>query len=133
MGARFSTWTYDVEKNKWKKLALQGEQMPPPRWSFGITYDSLNEVVILTGGTGGTSDTWDKSEQYFNDVWVFDPRTDKWKVMKPAGPKPPVRSRECRHCAYSRKHNAMLFMNARTGLWAYRYKQAPVGAKPKPR
>jgi hypothetical protein len=55
---------------------------------------------------------------------VLDPAKDTWTEMKPAGPLPTFRDRECRQCAYDEKDNAVLFATA-AGLWAYRYKQAP--------
>ncbi|MHC4916653.1 MAG: kelch repeat-containing protein [Planctomycetota bacterium] len=118
-----TTWAYDVAGNKWGKLPIKKEDQPCPRWRFGITYDSRNEVVILTGGSNCT---WDKDEAYYRDVWVFDPRTDKWADMKPGGAVPQVRERESRHCGYDERSNAVLFLTSRTGLWAYRYRNAPL-------
>ena len=121
----FATWAYDVEANKWQKLEIKPEEQPCPRWRFGITWDSLNKVVVLVAGC---AETWDNDEKYYSDVWAFDPEKDQWTEMKPAGPAPKNSTRECRHCAYDEKDNAVLFLTASTGLWAYRYKRAPAGA-----
>jgi hypothetical protein len=115
----FSTWAFDVEASSWRKLELKPEEQPSPRWRFGITWDALNKVVLLVAGS---SDTWDDKEEYRNDVWAFDPAADKWTEMKAAGG-PPVHDRECRHCAYDEADNAVLFLTAKAGLWAYRYKK----------
>jgi hypothetical protein len=122
-----TTWAYDAKINKWQKLDIKPEDGPSARQRFGMAYDSLNKVAILIGGSDCT---WDEKEKHFNDVWAFDPAKDSWTEMKPAGTPPAVRDRECRHCAYDEKDNAVLFLTSSTGLWAYRYKQAQPSKEP---
>ena len=120
-----TTWAYDAKANQWRRLDIKPEDGPSARRRFGIAYDSLNKVVILIAGSDCT---WDDKEKYFNDVWAFDPEKDKWTEMKPAGALPKLQGRECRHCAYDEKDNAVLFAAYGAGLWACRYKQAPAEA-----
>lgn len=118
----FVTWTYDTASNTWTKIAdsLDGPS-PSPRRRFGLTYDSLNNVIILIGGS---TDTWEDDETEYNDVWVLDTLNGRWTAMQALkGPEIKVPHRECRHCAYSEKANAVIFMNRSTGVWAYRYKR----------
>ena len=118
---RFVTWTYDPAANQWAKLPVADDApQPAPRWRFGLAYDSKNRVVILTAGS---TDTWDEDEAYFNDVWVLDTKRAAWTKMQPAGPKPDVHHRDCRHCDYDPEHNVVLFMAPYGSLWAYRYKR----------
>src|SRR5208283_4989617 len=54
---RAVTWLYDPGTNQWARANPKTE--PPPRWRYGLAYDSKNKVFIMVGGTGGT---WDKDE-----------------------------------------------------------------------
>jgi len=116
----FQTWTYDPEKNQWSNRKPDRTPEPGYRNRFGLAYDAKNQVVILIGGS---SDTWDSREENLNDVWIYETARNTWTKMTPAGSKPTVRSRECRHCAYDPVHNVVLFHNANGPLWAYRYKK----------
>lgn len=116
----FVTWTYDASTNRWEKLTLEaGGPNPSPRWRFGLTYDARNRVVLLVGGS---TDTWDDTEAYYNDVWVLDTVGGRWSKTKQAGSKPNVSQRECRHCAYAAVDNVVLWLPAGERLWGYRYR-----------
>src|SRR5262249_10446072 len=116
----FQTWAYDPEKNQWINRKPERSPEPSYRARFGLAYDSKSKVVILIAGS---SNTWDSREEYWNDVWISDTAKNTWTKMEPTGPKPTVRARECRHCAYDAVHNVVLFHNANGSLWAYRYKK----------
>jgi N-acetylneuraminic acid mutarotase len=49
-----------------------------------MTYDANAEAVVLFGGKGARS-------LYFNDLWTYTPKTDRWRELKPLGPLPPAR------------------------------------------
>ncbi len=115
----FQTWTYDPGKNLWTNRKPAQTPTPVYRHRFGLTYDTRNQRIILVGGS---SDTWDQFEENFNDVWVYDAVKNTWTKMQPGGRQPPVRTRECRHCAYDPIHNVVLFLNGQGSLWAYRYR-----------
>lgn len=115
-------FTYDPETNKWQKLEIKSDA-PRPCWRkrCGLTYDSSNNVVILVSGS---TDTWDDKERCYNDVWILDTAKAAWTEMKPSGQLPVVGARDCRHCAYDEKDNVVFYMNAASGVWAYKYKTA---------
>ncbi|MEX0700978.1 MAG: hypothetical protein WD069_02675 [Planctomycetales bacterium] len=115
----FATWTYDAAANQWQRLQTEGA--PSSRWRCGLAYDSKNRVVILVGGS---TNTWDRDEEYFNDVWVLDTRKAAWTRMDPVGPLPTGRNawRDNRHCDYDAEHNVVLWQPSGGNLWAYRYK-----------
>lgn len=115
----FQTWSYDPDTNAWTNLKPATAPEPAYRQRFGLTYDSKNQAILLVGGS---SNTWDSREEYFNDVWVYDAAKNTWTKMEPKG-KPGVRGRECRHCAYDPVDNVVLFQPASGSLWAYRWKK----------
>lgn len=115
----FQTWSYDPSKNRWTNRKPARSPVPVYRNRFGLAYDSRNQAILLIGGS---SDTWDEREENFNDVWRYDVAKNTWTQLQPAGPKPLVRVRECRHCAYDPTHNVVLFLTGKGSLWAYRYR-----------
>ena len=56
------TWLFDVEHNTWE--SIDTELAPLPRVNAAMTYDSLNNVVILFGGL-------EKDMTDLQDTWVF--------------------------------------------------------------
>ena len=59
-------WEFIGPQNR--DVALQAGQIPPARTNHSVI--SYNEKLYLFGGTNG--------QQWFNDVWTFDPRANKW-------------------------------------------------------
>lgn len=54
------TWLFNASTNTWTECACSGLR-PLKRTSPGLSYDSVNQLVILFGGTGGggpRNDTW---------------------------------------------------------------------------
>ncbi len=118
----FTTWLYEPALNKWEQSSPPADQpRPSPRWRFGLTYDSKNQIVFLIGGS---TDTWDQTEKYFNDAWVFHTMDRKWEQMKPPAPLPHGGNawRDCRQCAYDEADNVIFWQPCDGRLWAYRYK-----------
>jgi N-acetylneuraminic acid mutarotase len=68
------TWAYDYDSNTWTNL--EPSQMPSPRLSAPMVYDSQSKVMILFGGLcdGGI---------FNNETWVFDYSTNNWTNMEP--------------------------------------------------
>lgn len=56
------TWLYDANINTWQEESPSTS--PSPRSSFGMIYDSLNEVVILFGGS-------DASGNALGETWIY--------------------------------------------------------------
>lgn len=64
------TWLYDYSTNNW--LNQDPESTPPPRSCAALAYDSINQKVILFGGsTEGV-------QRIYNDTWVYDYSLNKW-------------------------------------------------------
>jgi N-acetylneuraminic acid mutarotase len=73
------TWAYDAKTNDWTNVRPVGA--PSPRSGSAMAYDEALGKVILFGGvvtSGGVS----------NDTWAFDPGSEYWAKLKPAGPPP---------------------------------------------
>lgn len=64
------TWTYDVDKDVWTRLAVRG---PSARAWHAMAYDRRTGTVVLFGG--GPS-----REEYTAETWVYDPRADTWSM-----------------------------------------------------
>jgi hypothetical protein len=115
-------WTYDPEANKWDKLAPKPDA-PRPCWRYrqGLTYDSKNKATILVGGS---TNTWEADEKYYNDVWILETAKAAWTRMDPAKPWPTGHNawRDNRSCAYDEPDNVVLWMPNDGQVWAYRYK-----------
>ncbi|MFX1578453.1 MAG: Kelch repeat-containing protein [Promethearchaeota archaeon] len=68
------TWAYDYNTNTWENL--EPINMPPPRLSAAMVYDSESDVCILFGGIpdGGS---------FVGDTWAYDYNTNTWTNMSP--------------------------------------------------
>lgn len=116
------TWSYDPDTNEWTNLRSAAPPAPLYRNLFGLVYDSKNDAILLIGGT---SDTWDKAQVNFNDVWRYDRAQNAWTLVEPAGgvkPSDKIGQGEARHCAYDPVHNVVLYVRNQGTLWAFRYK-----------
>lgn len=86
------TWAYNPATNLWTELHPEGD-VPSARSGHSMVYDSRSGSVILFGGDGifvrgdGAS-TYRK----LNDTWIYDPVTNVWTELAPAGYLPPGRS-----------------------------------------
>ncbi len=76
-------WAYDPESSVWSALDPPGG-MPGPRGFIELALDPESGRVVLFGG--GTE------EDDFNDTWAYDPVTNRWTELEPAGSIPAERS-----------------------------------------
>ncbi len=78
------TWAYDPTANAWTELKPSGT-LPPARSAHSMAYDPGTHRLIMFGGRGdaGTS---------LNDAWAYDPATNAWIELKPAGTLPSPRN-----------------------------------------
>ncbi len=76
------TWAYDAVTNTWTNLSPAGD-VPAARAGHRMAYDPTSATVILFGGWDGTA--------YFNDTWAYDPLTNTWTDLNPAGEAPAAR------------------------------------------
>ncbi|MFX1254392.1 MAG: Kelch repeat-containing protein [Promethearchaeota archaeon] len=67
------TWAYDYTNNSWINLAPTSK--PSPRYNPAMTYDSLNNKLILFGGY--------ESNGYLRDTWTYDYSTNQWTQIFP--------------------------------------------------
>ncbi len=67
---------------RWTKLDPTGE-VPPGRDYHSMVYDSGADRLILFGGWNGS--------MVFNDTWAYDPASNTWSKLNPAGDVPPAR------------------------------------------
>jgi len=84
--------TWEWTSSGWSELHVDG---PDPRWGHKMVYDQRMGVIVLFGGTNGTT--------YFDDTWLWEGHTGSWtKVSSRAYP-----SARCNHGmvydAFSRK------------------------------
>lgn len=66
-GFRGDTWVYDLLANNWTELNPQ--VAPSARAWHGMAYDTINDKVILFGGSGGS---------YLADTWIYDLDLNNW-------------------------------------------------------
>lgn len=76
-------WMYDPAANSWEQKVTS--VVPPVRGSPGFTYDSKADVFVLFGGFS--------EEGFFNDTWIYDPKSNIWKKVEPAVSPPLIRTR----------------------------------------
>jgi N-acetylneuraminic acid mutarotase len=76
------TWAYDVAADSWTDLGPSGS-VPEARDGASLVYNSSDKKVYLFGG-------WNGAREY-NDTWVYDPPTNTWTELKPAGSVPAAR------------------------------------------
>ena len=70
------TWAYDPAANRWTELAPAGS-IPAERSGYALVYDGAAGRMILFGGFNAADD--------FNDTWAYDPATNRWTDLAPAG------------------------------------------------
>jgi hypothetical protein len=83
-GRDSNTWTLDVGKRQWKKVASGphyggGKNWPGAYCCYALAYDRDARQVILYGGMEDERGTW-----------AFDFKDNKWKKLKPKNSPPPL-------------------------------------------
>ena len=69
------TWKYDYSLNNW--IQCQPTISPSGRSSEGLSYDSVNQKVILFGGMG-------ENHIPLSDTWIYSHNIDNWVNFNPA-------------------------------------------------
>jgi N-acetylneuraminic acid mutarotase len=95
------TWSFDPASGEWAKLHPEGE-LPAARADHALVYDEARGKVILFGGYGVRSD------QLAADTWAYDPSTNSWMDLNPAGVVPSARA-GCAMVYDSRRGKVFLF------------------------
>ena len=83
LGIANDTWTYDPVGNKWTNLNPTGA-VPSPRYAHAMVYAPQTGKLIMFGGFDGITVASD-------DTWAYDPSSNTWTNLKPAGTVPQVR------------------------------------------
>lgn len=83
------TLEYDTDTGAWRELTpeLRGD-VPAPRCHHSLVSDIANTNILMFGGFSFAG--------RFNDVWRFDPITERWVQLFPSGVVP---ARRCLHAA----------------------------------
>jgi len=76
------TWVYDVKNDIWTQKTPSNK--PSGRGYFDMTYDSVNNKIVLFGGYEGNS-------KYSDETWLYDLKEDNWTQKNPTK-KPLARS-----------------------------------------
>ncbi len=103
-GVLNDTWAYDPAANTWTDLKPSGA-LPSARFVPAMAYDPKTDRVIVFGGRS--------ADVRFNDTWAYDPTSDTWTELKPAGPLPPERGGH--EMVYDPSFARMIMFGGRTG------------------
>lgn len=76
-GGYRDTWAYDYDSDTWTNL--KPSPSPIARDYSAMVYDQAREQMILFGGT-----TFPE-EDPLGDTWAYDPKTNRWTELAPAG------------------------------------------------
>ena len=70
------SWIYKTKTNNWEKVTTKTK--PPKLANLGLTYDKINDRIILFGGEIDSLYTNNVS----NETWIYDPSNDNWNRSK---------------------------------------------------
>jgi RNA polymerase sigma factor (sigma-70 family) len=98
---------YDPALNAWRKLRPQGESPRTGENAEGITYDSLNDVVLLLGGDG---------------FWVYSPGENRWRRNPSVSAAHPPKAGYFNRLRYDPVNNVTFCFGEK--VWAYRYRRS---------
>ena len=73
------TWEYDWAANTWTEIT--GNPHPSLRQSAAMSYDPVEQVIVLFGGFNDT--------EFLTDTWEFDVTTNTWSEIT-TSPTPPM-------------------------------------------
>lgn len=79
------TWRYDLAKDRWKRIAVKGTS-PAPRFGHNAVWVDGLGVVVFAGQQG---------DDFFNDLWVYDPAKSRWRKLPAKGQVPKRRYGSC--------------------------------------
>lgn len=79
------TWRYDLTSDSWKRIRVKGNG-PAPRFGHNAVWVDGLGVVIFAG---------QRDDDFFNDLWVFDPSRKRWRELPSRGQVPKRRYGSC--------------------------------------
>jgi hypothetical protein len=95
------TWTYFLGGNSWTNMSKSD---PGPRTLAGMTYDTVEQRVVLFGGYGGES-----------TIWTYSPGFNRWWGKTSTNIPSP---RSYFAMAYDRVFNEIVLFGGRTGYYS---------------
>ncbi len=115
------TWAYDPAANIWTDLKPSGA-LPAARAGPAMAYDPGARRLILFGGESGPTNN--DAGGSSNDTWVYNPATNTWALLHPAGALPA--GRRGHDMAYDSSSGQLIMFggldsadNALNDTWAY--------------
>jgi len=75
------TLRFDPKTNRFTRITTP--DAPAPRVRSGFAYDSKRAYFVLYGGVLA------HDSERFSDLWIFDPRTDRWREVEASNPPTP--------------------------------------------
>jgi hypothetical protein len=79
-------WAFDLDAEAWTELAPDG-RVPPARFGHEAVWVDGLGIVIFAGQAGPTT--------FFDDLWVYDPATNRWSALDVTGSRPKARYGTC--------------------------------------
>jgi N-acetylneuraminic acid mutarotase len=118
------TWIYDPHTNAWARAPVSLDRpLPPARASTMMVFDpDTGKLIMFGGGVRIRGDTLVAEEQ-FNDTWAYDPSSNTWTNLSPAGAVP--EARYCHVMAYDPSTKKAILFGGITAAgpvndtWAY--------------
>jgi serine/threonine protein kinase/N-acetylneuraminic acid mutarotase len=86
-------WAYSPGSGNWTQLSAQQAvqsgstcgTVPAPRMNAAMVWDSVDQKILMYGGV-------DASNNYFGDLWSFDPTAKTWMAIQCANNSPGARA-----------------------------------------
>jgi N-acetylneuraminic acid mutarotase len=78
-------WRFDLTTDTWKKLSPKGKT-PAPRFGHSAVWVDGYGVVVFAGQRG---------PDFFDDLWVYDPESKRWRELPAKGSVPKRRYGSC--------------------------------------
>lgn len=104
------TWHYSPSSNAWTRVSDNGAHgMPPAREANSMVYDSVDDKIVMFGGTG-------RGGVLLNDLWFYNTARKKWSNPNPRNAPNGARFPAV---AYDPIRNIVLYYNGPNNLWAY--------------
>ena len=78
-------WRYDLAKDQWKRVSPKGKK-PEARFGHNAVWVDGLGMVVFAGQLG---------DDFFDDLWLFDPETRRWRELPAKGQVPKQRYGSC--------------------------------------
>jgi hypothetical protein len=68
------TWIYDIDSNTW--MELHPDDHPSPRSDASISYDPVNDIIVLFSG-------YLYDDSHLQDTWIYSFKEENWIMQDP--------------------------------------------------